>query len=68
MLIFVDYYLRAAEETCVSFDDIPELPSITRLRQPLLLALSVSPLVLLSDIAPMSTNLTRVNLLRASES
>ncbi|KAK7020635.1 hypothetical protein VNI00_017673 [Paramarasmius palmivorus] len=41
------------------------LPPITRLRQPLFLALAVSPLILLCDITPMSTNLTRLHMLRA---
>ncbi|KAK7032215.1 hypothetical protein VNI00_013389 [Paramarasmius palmivorus] len=41
------------------------VPVITRLRQPLLLALAISPLLLLSDVASMSTNVTRLQVLRA---
>ncbi|KAK7035545.1 hypothetical protein VNI00_011838 [Paramarasmius palmivorus] len=49
----------------IPFTSDLDLPLVSRLRQPLLLALSVSPIILLSDIAPMSTNITRLSLLRA---
>ncbi|KAK7019648.1 hypothetical protein VNI00_018033 [Paramarasmius palmivorus] len=42
-----------------------DLPPITRLRQPLFMALAVSPLVLLADISPTSANITRIHMIRA---
>ncbi|KAK7041964.1 hypothetical protein VNI00_008946 [Paramarasmius palmivorus] len=56
---------RDAENAGILFSVNEDLPIISRLRQPLLLALSVSPIILLSDIAPMSANLTKLSLLRA---
>ncbi|KAK7018732.1 hypothetical protein VNI00_018292 [Paramarasmius palmivorus] len=41
------------------------LPPMTRLRQPLFMALAISPLVLLADISATSANLTRLHMLRA---
>ncbi|KAK7021327.1 hypothetical protein VNI00_017429 [Paramarasmius palmivorus] len=56
---------RIADTENVVVDVDVRLPTITRLRQPLLLALSVSPLIILQDIAPMSRNLKRLQMLRA---
>ncbi|KAK7021859.1 hypothetical protein VNI00_017206 [Paramarasmius palmivorus] len=55
----------AATREGVSCEIATNLPPITRLRQPLFLALAVSPLILLCDITPMSSNLTRLHMLRA---
>ncbi|EEB88975.1 hypothetical protein MPER_12987 [Moniliophthora perniciosa FA553] len=55
----------AAYKEGIPFNSIDNLPPLTRLRQPLLLALAVSPLILLSDITPTSSNLSRVHMLRA---
>ncbi|KAK7037323.1 hypothetical protein VNI00_011314 [Paramarasmius palmivorus] len=55
----------AAKLEGVSCEIATNLPPITRLRQPLFLALAVSPLILLCDITPMSSNLTRLHMLRA---
>ncbi|KAK7043045.1 hypothetical protein VNI00_008783 [Paramarasmius palmivorus] len=55
----------AAEKEGVPCEITPILPQITRLRQPLYLALAVSPLILLCDIAPMSNNIARPQMLRA---
>ncbi|KAK7037364.1 hypothetical protein VNI00_011114 [Paramarasmius palmivorus] len=56
---------QAADREGVSCGAESSLPPITRLRQGLFLALAVSPLVLLCDIAPMSNNLARIDMLRA---
>ncbi|KAK7049480.1 hypothetical protein VNI00_005511 [Paramarasmius palmivorus] len=54
-----------AEKESITVDVDIRLPTITKLRQPLFLALSVSPLILLQDIAPMSRNLKKLQMLRA---
>ncbi|KAK7016388.1 hypothetical protein VNI00_018914 [Paramarasmius palmivorus] len=56
---------QAVEREGVTCGANSSLPSITRLRQGLFLALAVSPLVLLCDITPMSNNLSRIDMLRA---
>ncbi|KAK7020666.1 hypothetical protein VNI00_017656 [Paramarasmius palmivorus] len=56
---------HVAKKEGISICIADKAPTITRLRQPLLLALAVSPLILLLDIAPLSTNLTRLHMLRA---
>ncbi|KAK7017936.1 hypothetical protein VNI00_018497 [Paramarasmius palmivorus] len=45
--------------------DVSSYPDITKLRQPLFMALSVSPLMLLADISIMTCNISRLQLLRA---
>ncbi|KAK7038676.1 hypothetical protein VNI00_010560 [Paramarasmius palmivorus] len=56
---------QSAEEEGINCEAFRNLPQITRLRQGLYLALSVSPLVLVCDVSPMSSNLSRVDMLRA---
>ncbi|EEB91753.1 hypothetical protein MPER_09840 [Moniliophthora perniciosa FA553] len=64
---------EAADRECIPLDRVRTsngrrqrpLPDVTKLRQPLFLAMAVSPLILLSDISTMSTNLTRIQMIRA---
>ncbi|EEB93860.1 hypothetical protein MPER_07433 [Moniliophthora perniciosa FA553] len=56
-------YLRVAHDKWTTDKD--SFPDVTKLRQPLFLALAVSPLILVSDITTTTNNLSRIQLLRA---
>ncbi|KAK7019419.1 hypothetical protein VNI00_018074 [Paramarasmius palmivorus] len=63
--VMVSELSRVADRENTSSDIVAKLPSTTILRQALLLALSVSPLILLCDINPLSNSLSRLQMLRA---
>ncbi|KAK7015908.1 hypothetical protein VNI00_018994 [Paramarasmius palmivorus] len=59
----VNYALQGYSELPSTFDELYKGGS--RIRQPLLLALAITPVLLLVDFAPMSTNITKLHILRA---
>ncbi|KAK7044046.1 hypothetical protein VNI00_007761 [Paramarasmius palmivorus] len=63
--VLVDELESAARREGVTMSVASNLPPLTRLRQPLFMALAISPLVLLADVSPTSANLTRLHMLRA---
>ncbi|KAK7022751.1 hypothetical protein VNI00_016986 [Paramarasmius palmivorus] len=56
---------EVVDSAVIQATSLVNLPPPSRLRQPLFLALAVSPLILLADFLPMSTNITRLNIIRA---
>ncbi|KAK7022060.1 hypothetical protein VNI00_017042 [Paramarasmius palmivorus] len=55
----------AALREGLQFEAPPDLPPLTRIRQPLFMAICLSPLVLLTDVSHLSANVTRLHMLRA---
>ncbi|KAK7027388.1 hypothetical protein VNI00_015224 [Paramarasmius palmivorus] len=59
----VNYALQGYSDLPSTFSELYK--GVTRIRQPLLLALAITPILLLVDFSPMSTNITKLYILRA---
>ncbi|KAK7054468.1 hypothetical protein VNI00_003666 [Paramarasmius palmivorus] len=69
-----EFLAEKAKQEALSADLVQELslpdvanfkPDVTKLRQPLFFALAISPLMLLCNFSPISTNISRLSLMRA---